>query len=116
MMALYFDLLTSYTEVPEISPVGGGKNWNSRLPPSASCSVPFQPLLAYLSHPKASVTSQNYHAVITTNIHSNVMARQLEGNIGKCNGRGSVIIQGRSGRDRSIALLSVASVELSNGS
>jgi hypothetical protein len=36
------------------------------------------------------------------------MDRQLEGNIEKYAGRGSVIIQGRSGWDRSIGLLSVA--------
>jgi hypothetical protein len=36
------------------------------------------------------------------------MARQLEGNMEKYTAMGSIIIQGRRGRDRSIGLLSVA--------
>jgi len=49
-----------------------------------------QPHLAYLNHPKALVTSESYHVVITTSIPLNTTSRQLERNRGKYSGRGSL--------------------------
>jgi len=49
--------------------------------------------LAYLNHPKALVTSESYHVIITTS----TTARQLEGNAGKYGGRGSLTSGKRCG-------------------
>jgi hypothetical protein len=44
---------------------------------STNCYIPFQPPLAYVIQPKALVASNDYHMVVTTNIHLNRMARWL---------------------------------------
>jgi hypothetical protein len=54
--------------------------------------------------------SLGYHIIVTNNIHVNIMVRRLEGNIGKCNGGGSVTARGRCREGLSVGLLSVASM------
>jgi len=56
-----------------------------------------QPHLACLKHPKALVTSESYHVVVTTSIPLNTTARQLEGNRGMYGGRGSLTSGRRCG-------------------
>lgn len=53
--------------------------------------------LGYLKHPKALVTSESYHVVITTSIPLNATDRQLQGNRGKYGGRGSLTSGRRCG-------------------
>jgi hypothetical protein len=47
--------------------------------------------------------------VTTTNIHLNSMARQLEGNIGKCTGGGSMTGGGRCGGPQSTGSINILS-------
>jgi hypothetical protein len=47
---------------------------------------------------------------IITDIRVNTATKRLEGNIGECNGGGSVTARGRCGGGRYMGLLSVASV------
>jgi hypothetical protein len=49
--------------------------------------------------------------VMTTNIHVNKMARQMEGNTGKYTGGGSVTAGGRCGWCQSTGLLSAVSAQ-----
>jgi len=56
---------------------------------SAYCCVPHHPSF-FINQRRGIVASEVYHMVITSTLHLKRMARQVEGNIGKYTGVGSV--------------------------
>jgi hypothetical protein len=71
---------------------------------SISCYSPVKSPLAYVNKSEVLLVKDGYHVVVNINILGNRMTELLEGNIEKCEGRGSVTARDRCGGGRSIGI------------
>jgi hypothetical protein len=64
-----------YSEATERCPMEGGDEGGRGFSFPACCSIPLQPLMAYVNKTIQFVATEGYHVDININIHVNKMAK-----------------------------------------
>jgi hypothetical protein len=84
----------SYAEATGRSPMQDGNDSTLSNSHIAYCCIPIHTFLAYVNKTKVLVTNEGYHIFLAINVRVKWMDRQLEGNIEKYGGKGSVTARG----------------------